>query len=162
MSPQELEEQRLLLEALAKIPSTRVLVLIAAGFSGIFSSAWWIGLDSAPDRWTGTDQRTYMERHAKQHERNENSSIIKSGDIENLASEQERRIDQHVRIQEHVGADRRMIEHDRRLDEQAKLCKAATDEIFNHTRGTEARVYRIKLLEEKVEDLEKRLGKIRP
>jgi len=66
MSQIETETERLLLEAIGKIPSARVLFLVSAGFSGVFSSSLWLGLD-APDRWTGTQDREYRELHEKRH-----------------------------------------------------------------------------------------------
>jgi hypothetical protein len=158
MSPQELEEQRLLLEAIDKIPSARVLVLIAAGFSGIFSSAWWIGLDSAPDRHTGKDQIAFSDKHNRGDDAYRNGLGIRLRAIEKSLAEHETRLDTHGRIQEHKGADRRMTEHDRRLDQQAERSKAVADEIFRHTRGTEARVLRISTLEKEVAEIKRRLG----
>ena len=72
----EAETERLLLEAVGKIPSARVLFLACAGFSSVFSSAFWVGLDSAPNRWTGTQDREYREQHGQRH--TEISDTIKS------------------------------------------------------------------------------------
>jgi len=63
----EAETERLLLETVSKIPSARVLFLACAGFSSAFSGAFWVGLDSAPDRWTGTQDREYREQHSQRH-----------------------------------------------------------------------------------------------
>lgn len=133
MSPQNPDEiQRLLLDALDKIPSARVLVIVVAGFSGVFSSAWWLGLDTAPDRWTGAEDREYREKHERLHARIENQTIIDDNTIkarleglshrfavdeeklrsfnvqlESIKKDHEYRLSIHERLQEHDGASRR-------------------------------------------------------
>jgi len=77
MPPQDEEEiQRLLLDKVNRLPSAGLLYLLIAGSSGVFGGAWWLGLDSAPDRHTGTQAREYREEHQRLHERDANGIAI--------------------------------------------------------------------------------------
>jgi len=77
MSPQDEEEiQGLLLDKINRLPSAWVLYLLIAGSSGVTSGAWWLGIDSAPDRWTGQQDREYREAHQRLHEREGNSVAL--------------------------------------------------------------------------------------
>ena len=69
MATQNEEEiERVLVDATNRIPSTKLLIGAIAFFTALFGSLWQIGIDPAPDRWRGSDDRAYREEHAKQHE----------------------------------------------------------------------------------------------
>lgn len=64
----------------------------------------------------------------------------------------EERLDNHVNLQEHQGADRRLKTLNLRLNAASKL-------IFDHTKGTSGRIYQLNNLERRVEKLEKDIEK---
>ena len=160
MSPRTEEEIEALRDEIRiKVPSSwRLYSLIAVG-TAIFGSAWQFGNDPAPDRWTGDDQQQYMVEHQRQHEREAIATALRFAPVETQVTSHEGRIDNHLGIQEHKGAARKMAEHDRRLDAVETDTSKALEDIHEHTSGTSGRVNRIETLEHRADEFERRLRK---
>ena len=64
MEPSNEEESaRILAAALNRLPPAWVLLVALIGGSGVFSGAWFLGLDTRPNPWTSIDAK---EAHARQ------------------------------------------------------------------------------------------------
>ena len=56
MEPSNEEESaRILAQALNRLPPAWVLLVALVGGSGVFSGAWFLGLDTRPNPWTSVD-----------------------------------------------------------------------------------------------------------
>lgn len=144
-SHDETEEdiQKLLLDKLNSLPSAGLLYLLIAGSSGVFGGAWWLGIDSRPDPWTGTEARA-----ANAHLESKIDQL--RGSVRNLEAESViygRQINNHAQVQEHEGANRRLKSLTKRVDE-------IHGKIFEHTSGSSGRINRLKNLEDRMNKLE--------